>query len=188
MRYFISDMHFFHKNILGFGQRNQFNNLEEMHTYMINKWNSVVKHNDLVYIIGDFSFGNYCDTEQIVQQLKGEKILIRGNHDSMRTDEYINMGFKDVRDELYIKINGEKILLKHYPYHKPVRYFFQKLLGRIKRHPKYEVFYPTNRGWWHIYGHHHGGKLVNGKEINVSSETLNYIPIGENKIWQLISA
>ena len=187
MRYFISDNHFFHKNILGFGQRDQFKTVEEMHTYMITAWNKTVSFKDIVYVVGDFSFGNYEDTKEILQQLKGRKILIRGNHDGLNTYEYINMGFYDVRDEMYIKLNKERILLKHYPYHKPFKQFINRLLGRKEYQRNYQIFFPVDKGLWHINGHYHGGPLVKGKEINVSCETLNYVPISEVKIQELIT-
>jgi len=57
--WFISDTHFFHANILKFvgndGKRIRapFQSLDEMHDYMIEKWNSKVKPGDKVYHLGD---------------------------------------------------------------------------------------------------------------------------------------
>ena len=44
-------------------------------------WNNTIKENDAVIILGDFSLGNTKDTMEILNQLNGHKILIKGNHD-----------------------------------------------------------------------------------------------------------
>ena len=81
MRYYIADLHFFHA-----AQNQQmdcrgFANLEQMHEYMIMKWNRKVKKNDEVVIIGDFSFGNSEETISLLHRLNGKLFLIQGNHD-----------------------------------------------------------------------------------------------------------
>lgn len=48
---------------------------------MIAKWNAVVRSEDKVFHLGDFSFLNKERTQAIVSQLNGYKILILGNHD-----------------------------------------------------------------------------------------------------------
>lgn len=60
-KWFISDTHFFHTNILKFTDKDKkrirpFNSLDEMHEHMIKQWNYVVKDNDYVYHLGDVTF------------------------------------------------------------------------------------------------------------------------------------
>ena len=81
MRYYIADLHFFHA-----AQNQQmdcrgFANLEQMHEYMIMKWNRKVQKNDEVVIIGDFSFGKSEETISLLHRLNGKLFLIQGNHD-----------------------------------------------------------------------------------------------------------
>ena len=75
-----SDTHFGHNNILKLEKRSNFcNNIEEHDEILINNWNKKVKPNDLIYILGDFSFSNYKRTMEILKRLNGDKILIEGN-------------------------------------------------------------------------------------------------------------
>jgi calcineurin-like phosphoesterase family protein len=49
--------------------------------WLIKKWNTTVKKEDFIYILGDFCLANHEKTEKILQKLNGRKFLIRGNHD-----------------------------------------------------------------------------------------------------------
>ena len=80
MIFFTADNHFGHQNIIKYCKR-PFANVEEMDQTMMKNWNEVVKDCDTVYIVGDFSFYDAVKTKEIIDQLKGEKILIKGNHD-----------------------------------------------------------------------------------------------------------
>ncbi len=79
MFFFIADTHFGHNAIIDLCHR-PFKCVEEMDSFMIERWNEKVSHNDTVYIIGDL-FYKHKDPEKILKQLKGKKRLIVGNHD-----------------------------------------------------------------------------------------------------------
>lgn len=187
-RYFISDLHFYHKNILKYQRKSVFSSLEEMHRVLIYNWNKVIKSDkDIVYIIGDFSFAGVELTTEIFKQLNGRIILIRGNHDErFSTRTLIEMGFYQVYDELIINIGGHNVLLKHYPYAR--NWFVQFYYNYIKRGKwkNYYALYPVDKRLWHIHGHHHGGPHLKGREINVSCEAIDYIPVSEYHILSLI--
>lgn len=55
MNYFISDLHFGHKNILKFDNR-PFLNIEQHDKAIIENWNNVVGEDDDVYVLGDISW------------------------------------------------------------------------------------------------------------------------------------
>jgi calcineurin-like phosphoesterase family protein len=189
-------MHFFHENILKFGQRDEFNSLDEMHNHMIREWNKAVGKKDLVYIVGDFSFGSYEESKSMLNRLNGKKILIMGNHDRkpkrhISRKEFMDMGFVEVMDEDVIKLsNGMYVYLKHYPYREGYwAKLWRKLTSKKYRDGQEKVymqFYPAWTKMWHIHGHHHGGEIVHGNQINVSSETLKYRPISESEVIKLI--
>ena len=79
MIFFIADTHFGHSAIINLCHR-PFESVEEMDSFMVDKWNEKVTGNDTVYIIGDL-FYKHKEPEKILKQLKGKKRLIIGNHD-----------------------------------------------------------------------------------------------------------
>jgi len=101
--YISSDEHYFHENILRFTKRGQlFSSIEEMNDELIKAHNSVVKDEDLVYHLGDFTFKKTVDAVSILKQLNGTHCLIRGNHDYWLEDDAQNgLGaLQSVKDEL----------------------------------------------------------------------------------------
>lgn len=110
--FYISDMHFGHKNIVRYDNR-PFYSTQEMDDALINNWNSVVSDNDTVYILGDFSWYKQAKAVDILNMLKGNKVLIKGNHDKSIGD-YRNKKFR-VADYLEIHDGERKVILSHYP-------------------------------------------------------------------------
>ena len=110
--FFISDLHFGHFNIIRYDNR-PFKTVEEMDSTLIKNWNSVVSNDDFVYILGDFSWYEEFATKDIIKQLNGHKILIKGNHDreTIKSRPY----FDRIVDYLEINDNGTKVILSHYP-------------------------------------------------------------------------
>lgn len=122
--FFISDTHFGHYNVIEYsnrpfktsiveGEKKQI--VTEMNDFLIEKWNSVVSDEDTVYFIGDFAFLPLNEMKKIMQKLKGEKILIKGNHDRSNK-QMIEIGFKHVYEQYNMNIGGYDVLLCHYPY------------------------------------------------------------------------
>ena len=110
-RWVISDTHFYHSKILGYCQR-PFETVEEMNEVLIKNWNSVINEDDIVYVLGDFCFGNKEMLREIVSQLKGRKILILGNHDRLTKGAYLDVGFETVTKNPMI-VDGDFILSHH---------------------------------------------------------------------------
>ena len=94
--FFISDLHFGHKNIIEYENR-PFDSVDEMDKALIRNWIYTVKSNDRVVVAGDFSFHNKEKTKCILSQLRGHKTLIMGNHDKARSVSWWKeVGFDDV--------------------------------------------------------------------------------------------
>lgn len=122
MNYYISDLHLFAnsqtKNGKNFDNR-PFENVEEMNKYFLDAWNSKIKSDDTVYILGDLHIkGKNEDLIDIVSKFNGKKVLIKGNHDNVSDPNYSEL-FEEICDykELTEKVNGEtyRLVLSHYP-------------------------------------------------------------------------
>ena len=147
-----ADLHLQHKNIINFC-RTQFNSVEEHDKYVIERYNSVVGKDDLVYILGDIGFTPKDTLAQKVRQLNGRKILIVGNHDRLKDNDYICMGFIQViRHPVFYNNN---IVLSHIP------------VVECLNSP-----YTIN-----IHGHLHNSSLSLPNFFNVNIELNNYLPI-----------
>ena len=55
MRYYISDLHFYHENLNYQMDHRGFSNAAEMNAHMIRQWNSKIRDRDEVVVLGDLS-------------------------------------------------------------------------------------------------------------------------------------
>lgn len=116
MRYYISDLHFYHNQLNIQMDCRGFHSAEEMNAYMIAKWNSRVRTNDEVVILGDFSLGNGEETNQVLARLKGKLYLISGNHDHYLKDSTFHKErFLWIKPYAEMHDNKRKVILSHYP-------------------------------------------------------------------------
>lgn len=158
--YFTSDTHFWHKNILNFESR-PYDSIEEMTNDMIDKWNSQVNSEDIVYHLGDLCLGNYEQTVDVLKKLKGKIILIKGNHDFSKHYKKINkLGLLHEYHEVGITLNYNKqqMWLTHYPLEIGLR--------------------PRK---WSIHGHIHDNESTWDNQINVGVDGphFKHKPFGE---------
>lgn len=96
--FFTADSHFGHRRIIRYCNR-PFGSIQEMNATMVERWNSVVRPEDIVYHLGDFAFTNAGHSKSIFDSLNGTKILIRGNHDGS-VQKMLELGFKEVHESL----------------------------------------------------------------------------------------
>ena len=81
-RWFTSDIHFKHRNIIPYCLR-PYDDVNEMNEAIIKQWNSQVKPEDEVWMIGDFSINKKSTLDKrLVSILNGKKHIILGNHDT----------------------------------------------------------------------------------------------------------
>lgn len=157
--FLISDTHFFHDNILKFKREDgsplrNFKDMDHMMTTLIYNWNKVVGKGDKVYHLGDVGFSN-ASSLQVLDQLNGTKVLIKGNHDGQKLSVYAQY-FKDVRAYHIL----DKFLLSHIPIH-------PESLSRWKAN---------------IHGHTHANLIEDPRYYNVSVEVINYTPVDFEEI------
>lgn len=114
MIFFTADQHFGHANIIRHCHR-PYRDVEEMNRDLIARWNSRVAGADTVYILGDL-FCRCREPEPILRQLKGQKVLIEGNHDSswlglVEAERY----FRRILPYLEVSDGHRGLVLCHYP-------------------------------------------------------------------------
>lgn len=116
MRYYISDLHFFHENLNTKMDCRGFASAEEMNAYMISQWNKKVRSCDDVVILGDLSFGHAPETNALLQKLHGKLYLIEGNHDNYLSDKnFDRTRFKWIKPYAEMSDRKRKVILSHYP-------------------------------------------------------------------------
>lgn len=131
-KFYIADWHYGHDNVIGFDNR-PFVDVDEMNKELIRRWNSVVSNGDIVYILGDMFWCTPKIATPIMDELNGQKFLIKGNHDRWN-DSKFDKKFVKITDYLEVEDGDKRIVLSHYP------------IPCFKNH-----FY----GWAHLYGHVH---------------------------------
>lgn len=116
MRYYISDLHFFHESLNTQMDCRGFKDVAQMNAYMIKQWNSRVRTRDEVVILGDFSVGKAEQTNEILNQLNGRLYMIKGNHDRyLKESEFNKERFVWIKPYAEMHDNRRKVVLSHYP-------------------------------------------------------------------------
>jgi calcineurin-like phosphoesterase family protein len=142
-----SDLHFFHKNIIKHCPDTRlFESVDEMNVELVNHWNSTIGVNDVVFHVGDFSFGNEEHTQALLAQLNGTIIFIYGNHDKILRKISKVPSTNQFFDYLEIMFNGTKVCMGHYPMH---------------------VWNQSGRGSVMLYGHTHGSFEAPGRTMDI---------------------
>ena len=186
MNYYIGDLHLFNRNQTDEGRNydgRPFATVEEMNQYILERWNAKINNGDTVYILGDMAMrGKNSALLALVAQLKGKKILFRGNHDDLSDYRYQRL-FEEVTDyrEIADSFDGKtyKLCLMHYPIlmwngqhrgtillyahtHRTVEdTFFQKCIRELNENKKLEI---------------QGGKPIRAYNVGCMMPYMSYEP------------
>lgn len=173
--FLISDTHWGHKGVCEFlnddgTKLRPWDNYTDMDEAMIANWNSVVGPKDKVYHLGDVVINRRAFPT--LSRLNGEKVLIKGNHDIFRLEEYTPY-FKDIRGTHKL----DNMLLSHIPVH------------------------PDSLARWcggNAHGHLHSNRVmlpkfdtkgnanVDPRYFCASVEQINYTPISFEEVKRLM--
>ena len=178
--FFTSDTHFNHEKIIEYCKR-PFSSVEEMDKKLVSNWNEVVSEGCTVFHLGDFAFGGFPIWEGIRSQLNGRIILIRGNHDfrqNLQNLKRLDDMFDEVVLQKNIEIDGQSIILNHYPF----------------------LCYGGSYGHkvWALHGHVHqnpyGTSLDSSRlqyrfptQYDVGVDNNNFYPISFNQLAEIIN-
>jgi len=165
----VSDTHFGHAGVCRFlrddgTKLRPWDTVEEMDEYMVEAWNDTVRPQDKVYHVGDVVMNRRC--LKIMERLNGDKVLIKGNHDIFRLEEYTPY-FRDIRS--YHVVDG--LIFSHIPIH-------EESLGR----------FGTN-----VHGHTHANRVMKDGKIDpryfcVCVELTDFRPITYDELKARIIA
>lgn len=188
--FFTSDMHFEHINILSYTAR-PWSDVDEMTKALINNWNSVVDHGDLVIILGDAVMGMRHKSLPLMKHLHGFKTLYPGNHDNchpmyaakksfVEMTELYNKFFDCILDANVAYEYGD-FVCSHFPYN----YEETDRIGR-----DFSAWEPKDEGRILLHGHVHeewkyqfsdSGTLM----INVGVDVWDYTPVSVDTLTSL---
>lgn len=184
--FFTSDTHFGHSKIIDYCKR-PFSSIEEHDKMLIQNWNNTVGQDDTVFHLGDFAYGNSQFIANIIKQLNGNIILIKGNHDLRNMNPTLYNIFSDVVYQARILIDRQTVYLNHFPF----LCFDHGDINLYKDNYSIQLF-----------GHVHSGPLTSSEDVNrlnilfptqydVGVDNNNYTPISwtnvKNKIKQQIN-
>ena len=166
-----SDHHFGHANIINYANR-PFVNLQEMDENLIAAWNSVVKPDDWVYHLGDFTLGDIADARKYLLRLNGIiNILFNPWHHDKRWLSNRHVG---IQDDLAIGVQND-LTSKYYPITlvMPVEILeISKLTVDGRAKPVVLCHYPF-ASWdrshyqsWHLFGHCHNQYRPSGLSMD----------------------
>ena len=188
MRWFTSDLHLGHTNIINYSNR-PFYDVDEMHSALITAWNDRVDPSDEVWILGDLAMGRLTSTVPLVEHLNGEITLLCGNHDmpwfvrSPKTHQkwdhlYEATGIRVLGGHTeQLDVGGCTVDVSHFPYSGDSH--------DIDRFPEYR---PVDEGRWLLHGHVHERWRQQGKQINVGVDAWGGAPVSETTVAELILA
>ena len=164
--FLVSDTHFGHAGVCRFLREDgtklrPWDNPDEMDEEMIKRWNDTVRPNDKVYHLGDVVINRKA--LKTLGRLNGDKVLIKGNHDIFRLDEYIPY-FRDIR--AYHVMNG--MILSHVPVHtESIARFGTNIHGHLH----------ANRVKMKVQFPHKETEIIDPRYFNVSVEQIDFKPI-----------
>jgi len=170
--FFTADQHFGHANIIEYCNR-PFDHVDEMDRALIQAWNDVIKPDDVVFHLGDFTLGDPSTARRYFAQLNG-RIRVLANHwhhdrrwlpsEFGRANSYNAQGMPiticSPMQVILIPREGKKrddvIVMCHYP-----------LAEWDRKH----------HGSWHLHGHSHGKHKAPGLIMDVGVDSNQFHPV-----------
>ena len=190
--FFTADCHFNHANIIKFCGRPfikdgdlddknnwvsedvKFDRCNAMNKELISRWNRKVSSDDIVYHIGDFSFGNRGSCKRFEDMLNGTIVHIVGNHDK-------NNGVKSYIDYCVMRFSSLMFYVKHIP---PADNQIGTLESRIMDSVDFVLCGHVHDNWKHKVISFNATKDITC--INVGVDVWNFEPVGISSILKYI--
>lgn len=152
--WFVSDPHWGHDWV---SQLRGYKTSQDHDAWLLDTLQSTFKKNDTVWWLGDLAMANPTYALALTNTLPGTHHLVAGNHDQCHpmhrnahshTAQYLNV-FKSVQAFARRKINGQDVLLSHFPYSEAANADHTHM-------PRYVQYRFPDLGTPLIHGHTHG--------------------------------
>jgi calcineurin-like phosphoesterase family protein len=188
--FFTSDTHYGHSNICRATTKwidaddvtRDFKSLDHMNDTIVDNINSIVDENDILFHLGDWSFGGFENIEEFRNRIVCKNIhLVLGNH-----DEHIDRN-KDNIQRLFTSVN-------HY-INLDLRRPSMKGKGQMDKYKFILCHFPIaswdgmNNGVIHLHGHVHLPKhqrIGNGRSLDVGVDGNGLEPISLDEVVSLL--
>jgi len=192
--YFTSDTHYGHGNICRSTTKwrdpngnipnntRDFKSLDHMNDYIVESINSMVGENDILFHLGDFSFGGFENIEMFRSRIYCKNIhLILGNHDHHieRNKGDIQRLFSSVNDYLRLSVSIN-----------PGTPIYKGDFDFVLMHYPIASWHNMNDGVIHLHGHVHlppDKKLSQGKAMDVGVDGNGMQPYSINEIISIMN-
>jgi len=193
--FFTSDTHAYHKNIVkgvsswsDIQTCRNFENQIDMTEELIKNINAVVKEDDILFHLGDWSFGGIDKVWEFRKQINCKNIhLILGNHDHHIENNQVLPNIFDkihYEDRFYHTYLSMKDLFKSVSHYQEINIDGVKF---VLMHYAMRVWNKSHHGSIHLYGHSHGNIDNNyGLSMDVGVDTNDLKPYSYKKIIEIM--
>ena len=166
--FFTSDTHFDDEFAIQYFNR-PFQSVDEMNAVMVERWNTVVTDEDIVYHLGDFTPKDLRHLTKWSNQLHGNIKILPGNMDRHWLKDFAASDKVEVLPPLVaLEFSGtgtagqsQLIVLCHY---------------------SMQVWERSNHGSWHLFGHTHGKLEGIGLSFDVGVDCTDYVPLSLDQV------
>lgn len=193
MRWFTSDWHVGHANIIKYCDR-PFLSTRSMDDFLIYHANGLLRPEDELWVLGDLAFGALDDTLARYRELIPRLVLVTGNHDR----PHPSFNSKQDKDEWLEKyyaltgadeiINGNTIIALEDGTHAHVSHFPRIAEDHNpSRIDQFSPYRPPADGLPVIHGHTHGLWRQNGDHIDVGVDAWGGQLVSEQSIIKMLA-
>ena len=156
MYFFTADEHFDHENIITYCMR-PFSNIKEMNETIIERFNSLVGHNDITIHAGDFCLGTKENASSFIQQLNGNHVFLKGSHDHWLPNSSKYIWIKSIENHLVVVCHYAMLTWQQSHYNS-----------------------------WQLFGHSHNKLNPVGKQWDIGVDNNNFYPLSFEQIKKIM--
>lgn len=159
MFWFTADEHYGHEKVIKYNNR-PFKNVAEMDGSLIERFNGLVKSQDVTVHAGDFCWLNNKTEvyKKYVNRLNGTHILLVGSHDHWHPNSAKYIWRK--------RIEGQLVIVCHYA----------MLTWECSHYNS-----------WQLFGHSHGRLDLPHKQYDIGVDNNDYCPVSFEKVKEIMN-